>query len=249
VNLLDEPVLEKLYYTLYPKSEFPGPIQPWSPEREEQESTFWKYLHRQVMMIRAEKFVLREVWKVDGDYSFGSAEKPALVAAIWNMIDLVTFFTNKMETLGGAEVATYLQTFHSHHRPKVRPSEDKYAYPLGYLADLFATASGLRRVGSRPDPGGRTPFMKARLPGPELVFPNHLKFTRAFEPSTDLTDLRASFIHSGPFKLTRTSDFQRHLQLTHDNELFVFDTSITPGRTLDDPPLSLDAYNGHAFEK
>jgi len=249
-NLIDEPVLERLYDTLYPGSEFPGPLrQLWLPYPGLNQSNS-EYSHRRAMMIRAEMFVVGPVWNVDGHYGFGAADKPTLVAVILDMTDLVKFFTNKLEPSRGPNVATYIKTFHLRHGPKLRSSKYQSAlgYPQGYLADIFATASGLRRVGCRPDPGSCTPFMYASLPGPDLVFPNHLKFTRASEPSADLTDLRASFIQSGPFKLKRTSDFHRHLKLTHDNDLFVFDiTGRTDAKIIGDSPMPLDAYNGHAF--
>ena len=151
-----------------------------------------------------------------------------------------------MEDLVGAEVVAYLQRFDLNHELHSSP------HSLEYLADMFATASGLR-VGTGISSGRYrlgSPFMKTSLPGPELVFPNH-KSTRASEPSTDLTDLRASFIQSGPFKLKQTSDFRRHLELTHDNELFVFDTTAlgTASSLSWWRPVALDAYNGHALSK
>jgi hypothetical protein len=277
VLLLDEPLEERLCHALYPQNlrsrwtrstTSPTMRDKWSRDNA---------LGYQMLFFP--QYFLPKVWSTTYcSEVVGSSTKPSFVAIILDIIDLVKFVNRYVADFPGRTLEACFVKFALQHYRQMRSvtitdyTEEISSSMKEYLTDLFATVSGIR--GADYSLEGRPllwkqPLLHCSLPGPTPLFVLHGPiYSDSSESSTSLTDLKASFIQAGPFKIHKTHKYHQHLTLTHDNELFVYNDPLLYEDPLElredirlesirsqvsimrrDGTAMLDAYDGHVFAK
>jgi hypothetical protein len=275
MTFLDRTMGAKLHKSLYNRGRVsPGFETDWSPDREGEEPAargvspfdYDSYNEQTFPMLWAENFVINLVWSKNYSSSIiGSTTKPPMAAVILDMIELIKFLKSIKEP---KNIVTWLTEFartvqlHSY-------SPDEIIDPAwagrGYVADLFSIVACLECTSQAPPPFPAGPdFRQAHkfpppyytriIPGCGVLIPfSKPVSTAASEPSNSVDQLRAGFIHSGPFKVKATRKFEKHLTLNDRNELRVFQfwgnarTPSTKKVLVGNPSLRI--YRNHALRR
>jgi hypothetical protein len=133
----------------------------------------------------------------------------------------------------------------------------------GYIADLFSIVACLECTSYGPPPfaAGQDSqirhqfagYYRRTIPGYRVLIatPKPVSTAAASDPRNSVDQLRASFIHSGPFKLKATRKLAEHLTFNSSNKLRVFQywgNDMTPGEDTG-YKCSLRVYRNHTLRR
>jgi hypothetical protein len=214
-------------------------------------------------MLWAENFVISRVWSNNYSSSIiGSTTKPPMAAVILDMIELINFLKSIKEPKTiVAWLTEFAQTVQLYSYSPDEIIDSDWA-GRGYIADLFSIVACLECTSQAPPPfpagldlrQARKPYDTRIVPGCGVLIPFSKPIsTAASEPSNSVDQLRAGFIHSGPFQVKATRKFEKHLTLNDRNELRVFQfwgnaqTPSTKKVLLGNPSLRI--YRHHTLRK
>lgn len=275
VTLLDRPVAALLHKSLYNRRDYSlgfetdcSPTLVWTATTggispfDYDSSSFQTF-----PMLWSENFVLNYVMDSGRDYScsvVGKATKPPMAAIVMDMVDLVDF----LKTISARDPKPLIEWTTEFVRTRdlrslvADETVDKDWAARGFIADLFRIVACVdcTAVAWPPGYGNGYDSRKAdklpwasqnEIPGAGVMFQGTPPLSKeALEPSNSIEDLKASLIHSGPFKLTKTQHLDEHLTFNDDNEICLYQYwgSKEPQNGLPAIP-SLRIYTDHALRK
>ena len=270
MTFLDRPIAAKLKRALYNSLQFvsfetdgSGNGDTKAPTRGISPFDYDSSSEQTFPMLWAENFVISWAWNKGYSSSIiGSVTKPPMAAVVLDMIDLVNYLKSISEP---KTIVAWLTAFVRNNRLQSLIQDgqiDEEWAGRGYIADLFSIVACLECTSDGPPSvvagldhrqtfNAPMPPYTRTIPGFGVLIPLANTVSKAaLELSNSVDELRAGFIHSGPFKLKVTRKLAKHLSLNKENQLRVFQYwgKPIPEKGLPKNP-SLRIYQNHALRR